>query len=250
VVDLVEPNVPTREFAPAASAAAAADSDHLLQFENVSKSYRSRKYTKTILKNFSGVLPRGRNMALLGLNGSGKSTLLRLIAGIEYPDKGRIRRNARISFPLGFTGFKGVLSARENCRFVARIYGLDCGSVERFVEDFAEIGKAFDLPVGTYSTGMRARVSFGLSMAIDFECYLVDEMLSVGDATFRARCAALFAAKRDRASIILVSHDMNSLRAYCDMGAVLSRGRIRLYDKLDDAIDAHMALMHNPPPAW
>jgi capsular polysaccharide transport system ATP-binding protein len=212
----------------------------MIEFHNVSKAYRSPRFTKVILKNFSGEFPRGRNIGLLGVNGSGKSTFLRLAAGTEYPDKGSVRRRARISFPLGFSGsFKGNLSARENCRFVARIYGLETQAVERFVEEFAEIGKSFDLPVATYSTGMRARVSFGLSMAIDFDCYLVDEILGVGDATFKARCEAVFKAKRASASMILVSHSMSSLRAHCDMGALLSKGRLRLYDKLDDAIDQY-----------
>ena len=217
----------------------------MVEFHNVSKAYRGAKTNKVILKNFSGVFPRGRNIGLLGVNGSGKSTLIRLIAGAEYPDRGKIRRYAKISFPLGFAAFKGNLSGRENCRFVARIYGLETRSVERFVEEFAEIGKYFDMPVATYSSGMKARVSFGVSMAVDFECYLVDESLSVGDGIFKARADAIFAAKRERASIILVSHSPGTMRNYCDMGAVLSRGRLKLYDKLEDAIEAYQALTRN-----
>jgi capsular polysaccharide transport system ATP-binding protein len=148
-----------------------------------------------------------------------------------------------VSFPLGFSGsFKGNLTGRENCRFVARIYGLEPRSVERFVDEFADIGKYFDMPVATYSSGMRARVSFGVSMALDFECYLVDESLSVGDAVFRSRCDAAFAAKRKHACMIMVSHSMSMLRNYCNMGAVLSGGRLSLYDNLDDAIREYEGL--------
>jgi capsular polysaccharide transport system ATP-binding protein len=217
----------------------------MVEFHNVSKAYRSAKTNKVILKNFSGVFPRGRNIGLLGVNGSGKSTLIRLIAGAEFPDRGKIRRYAKISFPLGFAAFKANLSGRENCRFVARIYGLETRSVERFVEEFAEIGKYFDMPVASYSSGMKARVTFGVSMAVDFECYLIDEALSVGDGIFRARADAIFAAKRERASIIMVSHSPGTIRNYCDMGAVLSRGRLKLYDKLDDAIEAYQAVTRN-----
>lgn len=220
-------------------------SDAMVEFRNVSKAYRGPKTNKVILRNFSGDFPRGRNIGLLGLNGAGKSTLIRLLCGAEYPDRGRIRRNAKISFPLGFAAFKSNLSGRENCRFVARIYGLETRSVERFVEEFAEIGKYFDMPVATYSSGMKARVSFGVSMAVDFECYLIDETLSVGDGIFKARADAIFAAKRERASIILVSHSAGTVRNYCDMGAVLANGRLRLYDKLDDAIEAYQALSRN-----
>jgi capsular polysaccharide transport system ATP-binding protein len=231
-------------FDPALSATAPdTDRGGLIEFQNVSKSYRGPKGRKVILDDFSGVFPRARNIGLMGVNGAGKSTLLRLMAGTEFPDKGRIRRYGRISFPLGFGGaFKGNLSARENCRFIARIYGLESRSVERFVEAFAELGKYFDMPVNTYSSGMRARVSFGISMAVNFECYLVDESLAVGDAVFRARCDAIFRAKRETASMILVSHSMGMLRQYCDMGAILSKGRLRLYDKLDDAINEYRAI--------
>ncbi len=209
----------------------------MIEFRDVSKAFRNRKTRKIVLKDFSGTFPRGRNIGLLGPNGAGKSTLLRMIAGTEFPDKGKIKRTGRVSFPLGFGGsFKGTLTGRENCRFVARIYGLQTRGVERFVEDFAELGEYFDLPLSTYSSGMRARYSFGVSMAVDFECYLVDELLSVGDADFRARCDAVFSAKRKTASMILVSHSMKMLQKYCEMGAVLAGGQLRLYDKLGDAI--------------
>lgn len=217
----------------------------MIEFQNVSKAYKTSKATKVILKDFSGEFPRGRNIGLLGVNGAGKSTLLRLIAGTEFPDSGRIKRRAFISFPVGFAAFKGNLSARENCRFVARIYGVSTRSVERFVEEFAEIGKYFDMPIATYSSGMRSRISFGLSMAIDFECYLVDEALSVGDGIFRARADALFQAKAKQANLIIVSHSPGTVRKYCDMGAVISNGELAIFDKLEDAIRHYEALTKN-----
>jgi capsular polysaccharide transport system ATP-binding protein len=215
----------------------------MIDFHRVSKAYRSPKATKTILRNFTGEFPTGRNIGVIGINGAGKSTLLRLIAGTEYPDNGRIRRHVRISPPLGLGGsFKSNLTGRENCKFVARIYGLQARKVEGFVEEFADIGKYFDMPVATYSSGMRARVSFGVNMAVDFDCYLVDEALSVGDASFRARCDAVFAARRKNTCMIMVSHSMRMLRSYCSMGALLSNGELSLYDNLEDAIREYEAL--------
>ena len=217
----------------------------MIEFHGVSKAYRSSKATKVILKNFSGEFPHGRNIGLLGVNGAGKSTLLRLIAGTEPPDRGRIRRRVFVSFPVGFAAFKGNLTGRENCRFVARIYGLSVRSVERFVEEFSEIGKYFDMPVATYSSGMKSRISFGLSMAVDFECYLVDEALSVGDGIFRARADALFEAKRKQASLIIVSHSPATVRRYCDMGAVMSNGDLLIFDQLEDAISHYEQMTRN-----
>ena len=217
----------------------------MIEFHNVSKAYSTPKSKKVILDNFSGEFPRGRNIGLLGVNGAGKSTLLRLIAGTEYPDRGRVRRKVFVSFPVNFAAFKGNLSARENCRFVARIYGVSTHSVERFVEEFAEIGRYFDMPIATYSSGMRSRISFGLSMAIDFDVYLVDEALSVGDGIFKARADALFQAKAKQANLIIVSHSPSTVRRYCDMGAVMSDGQLVMFDKLDDAVKHYEAITHN-----
>lgn len=217
----------------------------MIEFHRVSKAYRTVKAKKVILDDFTGEFPSGRNIGLLGVNGVGKSTILRLIAGTEEPDRGRIRRRVRVSFPVNFAAFKGNLSGRENCRFVARIYGVNVRAVERFVEEFAEIGRYFDMPIVTYSSGMRSRISFGLSMAINFECYLVDEALSVGDGTFRARAEALFEAKAKQASLIIVSHNPRTVRKYCDMGAVLSDGKLRIYDTLDEAVKDYEKLTNN-----
>ncbi|MGH6925407.1 MAG: ABC transporter ATP-binding protein [Propylenella sp.] len=217
----------------------------MIEFHGVSKAYRTAKAKKVILNDFTGEFPSGRNIGLLGVNGAGKSTILRLIAGTEEPDRGRIRRRAFVSFPVNFASFKGNLSGRENCRFVARIYGIDVRSVERFVEEFAELGRYFDMPIATYSSGMRARISFGLSMAIDFDWYLVDEALSVGDGVFRARAEALFEAKARRANLIIVSHNPGTVMKYCDMGAVLSNGDLRLFDKLPDAVAYYEKITSN-----
>ena len=215
----------------------------MIDFIDVRKAYRSPKTNKVILNGFTGSLPRGRNIGVLGMNGAGKSTFLRLVAGTEYPDSGKIRRHARISYPLGFTAFKGNMTGRENSRFVARIYGLDVKSVERFVEEFSELGRYFDMPVSTYSSGMTARVAFAVSMAVDFEVYLIDEMLGVGDKRFRSRAEAIFDAKRERASVLMVSHSTSTLERFCDMGAVLYGGELQLYDRLADAIKDYDALM-------
>ena len=213
-------------------------SDALIDFQDVTKAYRTKGNRKVVLNGFTGQFPRGRNVGLLGRNGAGKSTLIRLIAGAEYPDKGKIKRNGRVSFPLGLVGFKGTLTGRENCRFVARIYGLNVRAVEYFAEDFAELGKYFDMPLATYSSGMRARVAFAISMAADFDCYLVDEALSVGDSRFKAKAAAIFAERRKKASLILVSHSPSMVRQLCDMGAVLENGELQLFDTVEDAIKA------------
>lgn len=211
-------------------------SDAMIEFWNVAKSYRTKRTRKVILSDFTGVFPRGRNIGLLGRNGVGKSTLIRMIAGAEYPDRGKIKRNVRISFPLGLVGFKGTLTGRENCRFVARIYGLDVRAVERFVADFCELGKYFDMPVATYSSGMRSKLTFAISMAADFECYLLDEVLSVSDFALRARATALFEEKRKGASLILVSHSSREISKLCDMGAIMVDGTLRMFEDVNDAV--------------
>jgi capsular polysaccharide transport system ATP-binding protein len=216
-------------------------SDATIEFWNVAKGYRSRNARKVILDDFTGMFPRGRNIGLLGRNGVGKSTLIRMIAGAEYPDRGRIKRNVRISFPLGLIGFKGTLTGRENCRFVSRIYGLDVRAVERFVADFCELGKYFDMPVATYSSGMRSKLTFAVSMAADFECYLLDEALSVADVTMRARAKAVFDERRKGASLILVSHSVGEIRRLCDMGAIMKDGTVRMFEDVNDAINEYEA---------
>ena len=220
--------------------------DAMIEFSNVTKSYRTKQSRKVILQDFTGEFPRGRNIGLLGRNGVGKSTLIRMIAGAEYPDSGRIKRNVRISFPLGLIGFKGTLTGRENCRFVARIYGLDTRAVERFVADFCELGKYFDMPVTTYSSGMRSKLTFAISMAADFECYLLDELLSVSDVALKARAEALFEEKRKGASLVLVSHSTREISRLCDMGAVMADGTLRIFEDVQDAIAEYMRTTLEP----
>lgn len=211
----------------------------MIDFVSVRKQYPVRDGFKTILRDLSVRLPK-RNIAILGENGAGKSTLLRLIAGSERPDDGDIRRHVKVSFPLGFAGsFNGSLTGNENARFVARIYGQDTDRVMEFVREFSQLGEHLSMPVRTYSSGMRARLAFGVSLAIDFQCYLVDEITAVGDSRFQKRSRAAFKEKLERANIIMVSHSNNTLRDYCDIGAVLHEGRLTVYDNLNDAISQH-----------
>jgi capsular polysaccharide transport system ATP-binding protein len=215
----------------------------MIQLHNVFKFYRTEGHTKIVLNHVSTVFDSTRAYGLLGVNGAGKTTTLRLIAGTELPNSGTVRRSVRVSWPLGFAGgFHHLLTGRENVHFVARVYGADIRKVVDFVEEFAEIGDYIDVPVKTYSSGMMARLAFGLSMAIDFDVYLIDEVTAVGDARFQARCHEAFSSRRKNAGLILVSHSMATIKDYCDCGGVLVDGQIIMFNSADKAIEMYNRL--------
>ncbi len=215
----------------------------MIQLQDVFKFYRTEGHTKIILDHVSATFESGKSYGLLGVNGAGKSTSLRMIAGTELPNSGKIRRSVRVSWPLGFAGgFHHQMSGRENVKFVARAYGEDVRQVLNFVEDFSELGDYIDAPIKTYSSGMAARLAFGLSMAIEFECYLIDEITAVGDARFQARCNAAFTARRARADLIVVSHSMATIKDYCDCGAVIVDGQMHMFSDVDKAIEVYNRL--------
>jgi capsular polysaccharide transport system ATP-binding protein len=214
-----------------------------LRLHNVSKSYQTKAGTQRVLDNMSIDFPRGRNIAILGRNGAGKSTLMRLIAGVESPSSGHVERLTRISWPIGFGGgVHAKLSGYENCRFIARIYNTDPDEMTDFVADFSDLGDYFYMPVRTYSSGMRAKLAFGMSMAIQFDCYLIDELTAVGDEKFRKKCKEVFDTRLAGADVIVVSHQPNTMKDYCDMAAVLHDGHIRFYDDLAEAIEIYKEL--------
>ncbi len=197
----------------------------MIRFENLSKSFWMKGERKVVIDNLNLVLPTGASLALLGRNGAGKSTLLQIIAGTMRPDSGRVVSDGTISWPVAFGGsFHGELTGAQNVRFVARIYGVDTDALVGFVEDFAELGKHFHMPVRTYSAGMRARVTFGTSMGIRFDTYLVDEAMAVGDAAFKRKSQAVFRDRMAKSGAIMVSHSMPDLRQFCDAGIVLEDG--------------------------
>ena len=218
----------------------------MIELSRINKSYRlSRGKRKDVLHDVSITFRPGVNMGILGLNGQGKSTLIRIISGAERPDSGTVTRKSRVSWPIGFAGgFNGSLTGRENLRFTSRIYGADIKEVTEFVEDFTELGPYMDMPVKTYSAGMRARLAFGLSMSIGFDFYLVDEAWSVGDASFRARAEKLFEARRAHATLVVVSHSVSTIRKNCDSAAVMHNGVLTVYDKLNDALRVNTGICH------
>lgn len=214
----------------------------MIALRNISKWYRTIRGRHVVLDDISLDLAPHTAIGILGRNGAGKSTLMRIIAGAEMPSAGRVTRRGRISWPIGFAGgFSGALSGAQNCRFVARIYGQDVDYVVARTQEFAEIGEYFYEPVRTYSSGMRTRVAFGLSMAIDFDLYLVDEVVSVGDRLFRKKCRQAFADRRERAGLIMVSHDVATLSEYCTSCAVLENGALRVYDTVAEAAAVYEA---------
>ncbi len=195
--------------------------------------YKTNVGAHVVLHDVSLRIPLGVSVGILGRNGAGKSTLLRIIGGAEMPTAGTVRRSSRVSWPIGFSGaFHGSLTGEENCRFAARIYDQDIDRVVDETRAFADIGNYFYVPVRTYSTGMRARLAFGLSMAIDFDVYLVDEVTAVGDRVFRGKCHRALLERRSRGSLIVVSHNMKTIRDLCDKCAVLDRGTLTVYESV------------------
>jgi capsular polysaccharide transport system ATP-binding protein len=216
----------------------------MIEFIHVSKSYRTRHRPKVLLNDFNLVLPRGATVGVLGRNGAGKSTLLGMVAGTMRPDSGEIRRHASISWPLGFAGsFHPDLTGAQNVRFVARIYGADTDSLVAYVENFAELGDFLDMPVRAYSSGMKARLAFGMSMGMAFDWYLVDEITAVGDAAFRAKALAAFKSRLGDAGMLMTSHSPGVIRAYCSSGLVLEGGAATFYEDVEEAIAQHEANM-------
>ncbi len=212
----------------------------MIRLEDLSKAYSVQGASRVVARNITATFPKGSSVALLGRNGAGKSSLLRMIAGTMDPDSGRVVSDGLVSWPVGFGGsFHGDLSGAQNTRFVARIYGVDTDALCAFVTDFAELGDYFHMPFRTYSSGMRARLAFGVSMGIGFDTYLVDEVTSVGDAAFRQKSEAMLRARMESSSAIVVSHSMELLRRICSSGAVLENGELTWYDSLDEAIAHH-----------
>ena len=219
----------------------------MIRLVDVSKSYKLGRGRKEVLRSVTLTLAH-RNIAIVGQNGAGKSTLLRLISGGEPPDSGRILRDGSVSWPLGFSGgFNRSTSGADNTRFVSRIYGQDTDRVLDFVRDFSELGAFFEMPVATYSSGMRARLAFGISMAIAFDWYLVDEITEVGDDRFKEKCRLAFKERLVNSRIIMVSHSLATLRSYCEMAAVVHGGDVALYDDLEEGIAVHKRLMARTP---
>jgi capsular polysaccharide transport system ATP-binding protein len=212
----------------------------MISFDNVSKSYPTRSGRRTILGGVSFTLERGHALGICGHNGAGKSTLLRLIAGIEQPSGGRIERGMKVSWPIGYaSAFQATLTGADNVRFIARIYGRPIAETLAFVDDFAELGSYMAMPIRTYSAGMLARLAFAASLAVEFDCYLVDEITAAGDERFRQRCHAALMERRENGTLVMVSHDPHTLRLYCERGAVLREGRLDICDTLEEAISEH-----------
>ncbi|EJO1084403.1 ABC transporter ATP-binding protein, partial [Escherichia coli] len=212
----------------------------MIKIENLTKSYRTPTGRHYVFKDLNLEIPSGKSVAFIGRNGAGKSTLLRMIGGIDRPDSGKIITNKTISWPVGLAGgFQGSLTGRENVKFVARLYAKQEELKEKieFVEEFAELGKYFDMPIKTYSSGMRSRLGFGLSMAFKFDYYIVDEVTAVGDARFKEKCAQLFKERHKESSFLMVSHSLNSLKEFCDVAIYISdRKYVSYFDCLDTAI--------------
>lgn len=210
----------------------------MIFIEDVSKTYRTRFGDRTVLDRVNLKLAPGRNIGILGRNGAGKSTLIRLISGAENPTSGRIRREMSVSWPLAFGGaFQTHLTGLDNLKFVCRIYGVDYMPLVPFVEDFTELGIYFREPVMHYSQGMLTRLAFALSMAIEFDCFLIDEAMVVGDARFHERChVELFQKRKDRA-FILVTHDADVIKLYCEAACVLHQGKLFQFATVDEAYD-------------
>lgn len=210
----------------------------MITLTDIRKSYPTRGGLHTVLDGINLTIRPGEKIGILGRNGAGKSTLIRILSGAERPTSGHIRREMSLSWPLAFGGaFQGSLTGLDNLKFICRVYGVDYRAKIDYVQDFAELGRYLREPVKTYSSGMRSRLAFAISMAIEFDCFLIDEVISVGDARFHAKCQAeLFEKRKDRA-MFLVSHEVHNIREHCDKALILHQGQIAEFLDLDAACD-------------
>jgi len=226
----------------------------MIELHSLTKSYLHNGQRVKVFEDLSTTFNSGESVALLGRNGAGKSTLLRIIGGIDQPDRGRISTDCSISWPVGLVGgFQGSLTARENITFVSKIYaGQDPEVIEekvRRVEEFAELGDYFDRPFKTYSSGMRSRITFGLSMAFDFDVYLIDEVTSAGDERFRKRSRQILEERHQNADFIMVDHNLWGLSFHCDRALLLHEGSLMEFDSLKEGIEMHKKLLELAPTA-
>ncbi|MBY5935555.1 ABC transporter ATP-binding protein [Tateyamaria omphalii] len=212
----------------------------MIVLRNLTKVYRLHGRRKVVMDRVNAVFPTNVSVGLLGRNGAGKSTLLKMIAGTSDVTSGEILSDGNISFPVGFSGsFHPDMTGAQNTRFVARIYGVNTQSLSDYVQDFAELGTHFHLPIRSYSSGMRSRLAFGVSMGLSFDTYLIDEITAVGDATFKRKSRAVFLDRMERSGSVFVSHSIGMLREMCQAGAVLEDGVLHYYDDIEDAIKHH-----------
>lgn len=215
----------------------------MIELIDVVKSYPFGKGRRNVLEGVNLTVQPGEKIGIMGRNGAGKSTLIRILGGVEQPSSGIVRRNMNISWPLAFTGaFQGSLTGADNVRFVCRIYGIDYKQAMEVVDSFAELGKYLYEPVKVYSSGMRARLAFAISLAVDFDCYLIDEVISVGDAKFHKKCQVELFEKRSHKAMIIVSHELHNIKDYCNKTAVLHKGHLTIYDDIEESIEVYRGL--------
>lgn len=215
----------------------------MIELRHVSKYYNTKNGRKVILNDVSQVIPSDVNLGILGRNGAGKSTLLRMLGGIDFPTEGDIHSEQSFSWPMGLAGgFQGSMTGRQNVKFVCRIYGKDDSQIDKaieYVREFSELGDYFDMPIKLYSSGMKSRLSFGLSLFFDFDYLIIDETLSVGDANFQKKAKAALHKKIENCNILLVSHAMGTLQELCDAGILLHQGQVTYYENINDAVAAY-----------
>jgi len=212
----------------------------MIELQGVTKYFRTTLGKKYILKDVSFAIPSNVNIGILGRNGAGKSTLMRMLGQIEFPNQGKILSDKTFSWVMGVGGgFQNNMTGRANVKFVCRIYGKSKEEIDRaiaYVKEFSELGDYFEMPIRTYSSGMKSRLTFGLSLAFDFDYLLIDETLSVGDARFRKKSKEALMKKIESCNVLLVSHDMGTLRDICDVGIVSNNAQLHFFDDINDAI--------------
>lgn len=211
--------------------------------EDLGKVYKHGSNQKAVFSGLNLVVEPGDRVALLGRNGAGKSTLIKLIGGVEMPTTGKVVRKMSVSWPLGFNGgFQGSLTGYDNARFIARIYRRDYSDLRGFVENFSELGRQLHMPVKTYSSGMRARLAFALSLAIEFDCYLIDEVILVGDQNFSLKCRQELLDRRRNRTMILASHSTDLVKEFCNKALLIHQGQAFIYDDVHAAVQKYAQL--------